>query len=160
MNDESERDHEPLTLEEYCRENPDLEPWNPDWWANLRDPFDRWAAATMISLERHERDVTQAQLAERSGVSLRTVKYAEAGEGSPPKASTLYKMWQALTSERVDPQVAAAHAVRDGIGAINSMDVLTNVIGPMYTALTPQQQAEALRRIVLLLNEIKEQAPK
>ncbi|ATL64926.1 helix-turn-helix domain-containing protein [Nocardia terpenica] len=149
MNDNGDQDHYDSTHDElaaFYDVNPDLRPGVLEW-GDLRKPEDRWAVATMITLERKARDVTQAKLAEVSGVSLRTIKYIDAGDGSPPKASTLAKLWDGLVELSMD-------SPRTDTGPVQ---MLADVIGPMYQALTPQQQAEALRRIVLLLNEIKEQ---
>ncbi|MEG8177028.1 helix-turn-helix transcriptional regulator [Nocardia terpenica] len=110
--------------------------------------------------------MTQARLSELSGVPLSTIKHLE--RGGTPRTATLKALFEVIQQHRVGVTMTAHGARLTESGwALNDrmsdteqdaaqLRLLTDLIGPMYLELEPQDRAEALRRIVLLLNEIKE----
>ncbi|APA94944.1 helix-turn-helix domain-containing protein [Nocardia seriolae] len=117
------------------------------------DAEDRARFAAKIMRERQALKLTQTRLAELSGVPVRTIKGMEASAPTVPQLANLLKLWDGIST--VKGAANPAPAVTADWPA-DPVQVLADVVGPMYAALTPQQQAAALRRIVLLLNEIKE----
>ncbi|WP_405159515.1 helix-turn-helix domain-containing protein [Nocardia sp. NBC_01499] len=117
------------------------------------DIEDRAQFAAKIMRERQALNLTQARLAELSGVPVRTIKGMEASTPTVPQLANLLKLWDGITTAK---GAANPEPVVTADWPADPVQILADVIGPMYAALTPKQQAEALRRIVLLLNEIKE----
>lgn len=103
-------------------------------------------------------DLTQVRLAEISGVPLRTISHIEAG--GIPQTRTLVALAEALADEirRQRPETSPpppAPAAPPG-----AAQLLTDVAGPMFEALPPGQQAVAIRKIVLLLQELASESAK
>ncbi|MFJ4656232.1 helix-turn-helix domain-containing protein [Nocardia sp. NPDC088792] len=117
------------------------------------DSSDRSALASIVIRDRRALGLTQVRLADLSGVPLRTIKHMEAG--GTPHIGTLLLLLDGIAA-------AAREAMPSPPVELDPSDpvyLLANALGPMYAALPPHRQAEALRRMVLLLEEISKENP-
>ncbi|MFI5778267.1 helix-turn-helix domain-containing protein [Nocardia sp. NPDC051570] len=89
--------------------------------------------------------LTQARLAELSGVALRAIKHMEAAGGTP-QTSTLLALTRGIRKHHEEHARMAPEE-----GQPDPVQMFADVVIPMYRALTPRRRAEALRKVIMPL---------